>query len=45
MTRYLPPHSQTGAVNEILRSIGVSDPPNWLGNPGTAMPSVMLVLI
>ena len=45
MTRHLPPHSQTGAVNEILRSVGVSDPPNWLGNPGTAMPSVMLVLI
>ena len=45
VTRHLPPHSQTGAVNEILRSVGVSDPPNWLGNPGTAMPSVMLVLI
>ena len=38
-------NSQTGAVNEILRGVGVDSPPNWLGDPGTAMPSVMLVLI
>lgn len=38
-------NSQTGAVNELLRSLGVSNPPNWLGSPDTALPSVMLVLI
>ncbi|GIG22319.1 ABC transporter permease [Cellulomonas chitinilytica] len=38
-------NAQTGAVNEILRSWGVENPPNWLGSPTTAMPSVMLVLI
>ncbi|ROS23191.1 carbohydrate ABC transporter permease [Cellulomonas sp. PhB150] len=38
-------NAQTGAVNEILRSLGVDNPPNWLGSPDTAMPSVMLVLV
>jgi raffinose/stachyose/melibiose transport system permease protein len=38
-------NAQTGAVNEILRSLGVENPPNWLGDPSTAMPSVMLVLV
>ncbi|WP_019134862.1 carbohydrate ABC transporter permease [Cellulomonas massiliensis] len=38
-------NAQTGAVNEFLRSIGVTNPPNWLGDPATAMPSVMLVLV
>lgn len=38
-------NAQTGALNEILRSLGVESPPNWLGDPDTAMPSVMLVLI
>ncbi|GAA1989910.1 sugar ABC transporter permease [Isoptericola halotolerans] len=38
-------NSQTGALNVILRGLGVENPPNWLGDPATAMPSVMLVLI
>ncbi|OLT45566.1 ABC transporter permease [Cellulosimicrobium sp. CUA-896] len=38
-------NSQTGALNVILRGVGIEDPPNWLGDPSTALPSVMLVLI
>ncbi|MFI9488708.1 carbohydrate ABC transporter permease [Promicromonospora sp. NPDC052451] len=38
-------NSQTGALNVILRGLGVETPPNWLGDPDTALPSVMLVLI
>ncbi|MDO4242921.1 MAG: sugar ABC transporter permease [Actinomyces sp.] len=38
-------NSQTGALNVILRGLGVNDPPNWLGSTSTALPSVMLVLI
>lgn len=38
-------NAQTGAVNSVLKSIGITDPPNWLGDPALAMPSVMLVLI
>ncbi len=38
-------NSQTGALNVILRGVGVEDPPNWLGDTSTALPSVMLVLI
>ncbi|MFE7406810.1 carbohydrate ABC transporter permease [Isoptericola sp. NPDC057559] len=38
-------NAQTGALNEILRAWGVASPPNWLGDPSTALPSVMLVLV
>lgn len=38
-------NSQTGALNTMLRAVGVASPPNWLGSTSTAMPSVMLVLI
>jgi raffinose/stachyose/melibiose transport system permease protein len=38
-------NSQTGALNEILRALGVSNPPNWLGSTDTALGSVMFVLI
>lgn len=38
-------NAETGALNEILRGFGVEDPPNWLGVPDLAMPSVMLVLV
>ncbi|WP_277212894.1 carbohydrate ABC transporter permease [Isoptericola croceus] len=38
-------NSQTGALNVILRGLGVENPPNWLGDPSAALPSVMLVLI
>jgi multiple sugar transport system permease protein len=32
-----------GAVNELLRGIGISDPPRWLDSPTWAVPSVVLV--
>lgn len=38
-------NSQTGALNTLLRGIGITDPPNWLGSTSTALPSVMFVLI
>lgn len=38
-------NAQTGALNQLLRNIGITDPPNWLGSTTTALPSVMLVLI
>jgi raffinose/stachyose/melibiose transport system permease protein len=38
-------NAQDGAVNVMLGQLGVTDPPDWLGNPSLAMPSVMLVLI
>ncbi|MCA0294426.1 MAG: sugar ABC transporter permease [Actinobacteria bacterium] len=38
-------NAQDGAINVLLTGLGVADPPDWLGNPDLAMPSVMLVLI
>lgn len=38
-------NAQTGALNEMLRSMGVMNPPNWLGSTSLALPSVMLMLI
>ena len=32
-----------GVVNDILRGIGISHPPRWLGSPFWAVPSVVLV--
>ena len=32
-----------GAVNTILRSLGMDDPPRWLDSPTWAVPSVVLV--
>jgi multiple sugar transport system permease protein len=32
-----------GAVNEILRSLGMDDPPRWLDSPTWAVPAVVLV--
>lgn len=34
---------EVGAVNEILRSLGMDDPPRWLQSPTWAVPSVVLV--
>ena len=34
-----------GALNSVLQKLGITDPPNWLGDTSWAMPSVMLVLI
>ena len=32
-----------GALNELLRSVGIDDPPRWLDSPTWAVPSVVLV--
>ena len=32
-----------GVVNQILRAIGISDPPRWLASPDWAVPSVVLM--
>lgn len=38
-------NAQTGAINTLLRDLGVASPPNWLGSTSLALPSVMFVLI
>ena len=35
--------SQVGAINTILRSMGVANPPNWLRSADWALPSVALM--
>jgi multiple sugar transport system permease protein len=32
-----------GAVNHVLRAIGIDDPPRWLGSPTWAIPSMVLI--
>jgi multiple sugar transport system permease protein len=32
-----------GAVNSLLRSLGMDNPPRWLGSPTWAVPSVVLI--
>lgn len=32
-----------GAVNDVLRSIGIANPPRWLGSPTWAIPSMVIV--
>jgi multiple sugar transport system permease protein len=32
-----------GAINYVLRALGMSNPPRWLGSPTWAVPSVVLV--
>lgn len=32
-----------GALNSVLRAIGIDDPPRWLGSPTWAVPSVVLI--
>ena len=34
-----------GAVNQILRGIGIDDPPNWFRDPDWAMPAVAIMSI
>ena len=38
-------NAQTGALNSMLREMGVLNPPNWLGSTSLALPSVMMMLI
>lgn len=37
--------STFGVVNDILRKLGVENPPVWLGDPDTAMPMVFLYCV
>jgi multiple sugar transport system permease protein len=32
-----------GAVNEVLRGIGIDDPPRWLASPSWAVPAIVLM--
>ncbi|MGG4343730.1 carbohydrate ABC transporter permease [Paenibacillus lautus] len=34
-----------GPINEILRTIGISDPPKWIADPNFALISIMLISI
>lgn len=34
---------QMGAINTVLRSLGVDHPPNWISSPQWALPSVALI--
>ena len=36
-------NSQLGAVNQVLRGVGVSDPPRWFEDPFWAMPGIALM--
>lgn len=38
-------NAETGALNQLLRAMGIASPPNWLGSTSSVLPSVMLVLI
>ena len=38
-------HPSIGILNFILKAVGVSDPPVWLGNPSTALGAVAVVTI
>jgi multiple sugar transport system permease protein len=35
--------ADTGAINTVLRSIGIDDPPRWLTDPSWSLPSVALM--
>jgi len=37
--------STFGVVNDLLKKLGVEDPPVWLGDPDTAMPMVFLYCV
>ena len=36
-------HPEFGALNTMLRSIGVEDPPNWINSPTWALPAVAMM--
>lgn len=37
--------SSSGPISSLLRALGVSDPPKWLGNPDTALPSIVFMSV
>lgn len=38
-------HPSKGPVNEILRTIGITNPPAWIADPSYALPSLMMISI
>lgn len=38
-------NTDAGAVNAVLRGVGISNPPDWLGDPKVAIITVMLMLV
>jgi multiple sugar transport system permease protein len=36
-------NGELGAVNQILRSVGIEDPPNWFRDPDWALPAVAVM--
>ncbi|MGN7453380.1 carbohydrate ABC transporter permease [Paenibacillus pasadenensis] len=38
-------HPSNGPVNQMLRALGVSQPPGWLADPNYALPSIMLIVV
>lgn len=36
-------HPEFGAINTMLRSVGVEDPPNWINSPTWALPAVAMM--
>ena len=38
-------NGELGAVNQILRGLGIEDPPNWFRDPDWAMPAVAIMSI
>jgi multiple sugar transport system permease protein len=36
-------HPEFGAINTMLRSIGVENPPNWINSPTWALPAVAMM--
>ncbi|WP_108249563.1 carbohydrate ABC transporter permease [Planctomonas deserti] len=37
--------SRNGSINSFLRTIGIENPPDWLGDPSQALSSVMAMLV
>lgn len=37
--------SSSGPISSLLRAIGISNPPKWLGNPNTALPSIIFMSV
>ncbi len=38
-------HPSYGPVNQMLMSIGISDPPKWIADVNFALPSIMMIMI
>jgi multiple sugar transport system permease protein len=38
-------NGELGAVNQVLRAVGIDDPPNWFRDPDWAMPAVAIMSV